>query len=174
MPWDVKSICVCVRTRELKSWACQSSQSSLSVYRAFSVTQSTGPFAVCCVRALTIRNRCWPTLSCTKTERGTQSLDGVVKYSWDCYLSINQNSGGIQNFDMRVARVVQFLLRGTLLSVPNAIHTVTPLAWLNIAGWSFPLSFKNLDKRATDPEEAVEADGHPVGQQLLHRGLCAS
>lgn len=26
----------------------------------------------------------------------------------------------------------------------------------------------------TDPEEAVQADGHPVGQQLLHCGLGAS
>lgn len=53
-----------VGTRELKFGACHSSQSSLSVYRAFSVTQSTGPFAVCCVRALTIKNKCWPAVSC--------------------------------------------------------------------------------------------------------------
>ena len=26
----------------------------------------------------------------------------------------------------------------------------------------------------TDPQEAVQADGHPVGQQLLHDGLGAS
>lgn len=26
----------------------------------------------------------------------------------------------------------------------------------------------------TDPEESIEADGHPVGQQLLHHGLCST
>ncbi len=30
------------------------------------------------------------------------------------------------------------------------------------------------DVTAADPQEAVEADGHPVGQQLLHSGLGAS
>lgn len=26
----------------------------------------------------------------------------------------------------------------------------------------------------TDPEEAVQTDGHPVGEKLLHYGLCAA
>lgn len=68
----------CLRTSELKSWACHSSQSSLSVYKAFSVTQSTGPLAICCVRALTIRYRCWPTLSCTDENRYWMFLDQML------------------------------------------------------------------------------------------------
>lgn len=64
--WLCDANIVCLLTRELKSWACHSSQSSLSVYSALPVTQSTGPLAICCVRALTITNRCWPTVSCQR------------------------------------------------------------------------------------------------------------
>lgn len=54
------------RGLKLKPWACHSSQSSFNVYRAFSVTASTGPLEVCWVRADTSRNKDWPTDSCQR------------------------------------------------------------------------------------------------------------
>lgn len=50
-----------ILTKASKSCAWQRSQSSLRVYRAFSVTESTGPFEICWVRADTNRKRGCPT-----------------------------------------------------------------------------------------------------------------
>lgn len=50
-----------ILTKASKSCAWQRSQSSLRVYRAFSVTESTGPFEICWVRADTNRKRDCPT-----------------------------------------------------------------------------------------------------------------
>lgn len=49
-----------------------------------------------------------------------------------------------------------------------------PLAWLKFSFKFHRTAKTKADARATDPEEAIEADGHPVGQELLHGGLCAS
>lgn len=36
------------------------------------------------------------------------------------------------------------------------------------------LEFNDTVDLQTDPEEAVQTDGHPVGKKLLHYGLCAA
>lgn len=107
---------MCACTIELKSWACHSSQSSLRVYRAFSVTQSTGPRAICCVSALTIRNSCLPTFSCD--QKPNHSLNFLTPTAYFMFRQMKKHSlsfGCIQS--ARVSNV-SFRLPIMLPAVP--------------------------------------------------------